>query len=555
MQARHRINSADRGSQFASLSFDASVLEIFPCLAVGAPIYIVPQEVRPDVFQLCRFFDLERISVAFLPPAVYVALMNRSLPRMRVLLVGGEKLTGFIPQDYDLINIYGPTENTVITTTYHVTAMQPNIPIGKPLSNQRIYIIEPQSLTLQPIGIAGELVVAGEGLAEGYLNRPELTAEKFVYLQCLENQTPERVYRTGDLARRLPCGTIEFLVRIDSQVKIRGFRIELGEIEHTLAAHPMVRQAAVSPMESASGQQVLCAYLVLNAGGESISKALEDDEWREYLEVQLPEFMIPSFYVVLPRLPLTANGKLDRRNLPAPDESLDDDALRNQGPRHPLEEKMLELWAGVLGLEKRAIGIDSHFFRIGGHSLKAAMLLAHVERELGVQIPLTQLFRFPTIRGLCAAIEAMDTTARHSLVAACEKMDVYPLSFNQRRLFFLERMEGIGTTYNVPFAMILDGEPDLDLLERSFVRLIRRHEILRTAFLLHQNRPIQRIHEPDDKLVCQWTLVRTQGEEDRIDDIIVSLGLVEIKGSHTQKEYVAYYDETLLSDSNKSNVL
>jgi amino acid adenylation domain-containing protein/non-ribosomal peptide synthase protein (TIGR01720 family) len=522
MKQQHQLNADDKGSQFASLAFDASVLEIFTNLAVGAPIYIVPPDARPDARKLCGFFDRQRISVAFLPPAVYLTVMKHALPSMRLLQVGGEALTGFCRHDYDLINIYGPTENTVMATSFHVTKMRPNIPIGNPLSNERIYIVEPGSLVLQPIGVAGELLVAGEGLAAGYLNRPELTAEKFVEIRFSKTEGPERCYRTGDLARRLANGTIEFLGRIDSQVKIRGFRIELGEIQHRLAAHPLVRQAAVVDRESRGGERTLCAYMVLSASaGEHSAESLEE-ELRGYLAKTLPEFMIPSFFTVLEALPLNASGKLDRRRLPEPVDNSAEGAVVSQGPRNRLEERMRTLWAEVLGLEEMGIGIDSHFFRLGGHSLKGAMLLAQVERELGTQIPLTHLFRFPTIRRLCEALQSMERSEAPAFIEAVEKMEVYPLSFNQRQLFFLEQMEGIGATYNIPFAMTIFGKPDLDLLDSSFKRLILRHDILRTSFFMLQNQPVQRVHLETDHLVSQWTMERMKADEADLDGIIDS---------------------------------
>lgn len=515
MMAHRLLTDRDRASQFASLSFDASVLELFPTLAAGAPVVIVPPEIRPDADRLHRFFIREQISTAFLPPAVYLSIMDRTLPGMRVLQVGGETLTGYYRQTYQLINIYGPTETTVLATCFPVTELIGNIPIGTPIVNQRIYIICPHSLTLQPLGVAGELVIAGFGLAAGYLNRPELTEEKFVQLTLDPGRPMERCYRTGDLARRLPDGHIEFLGRIDSQVKIRGFRIELGEIEHVLSEHPAVLQARVLARHSAAGELMLCAYLVSTDSGRQ--------DWRSYLAQRLPEFMIPSFFVELPQLPLTPSGKLDSAGLPAPDENLKSDNIGFQAPLNSRQRTMRRLWSDVLAVEERAIGIDSHFFRLGGHSLKGAMVLARVEREFGVQIPLTELFRRPTLWGLCALIEEMDQTERGSGIEPAEKMEAYPLSFQQRRLFLAQQMEGIGATYNIPVALRIDGAVDLDLFERAFTGMIQRHEILRTGFYKDGQRPVQRVLDSDDPLVRQWTMGREPGEGRSLEDVVGQL--------------------------------
>ncbi|WP_425279757.1 condensation domain-containing protein, partial [Bacillus velezensis] len=309
---------------------------------------------------------------------------------------------------------------------------------------------------------------------------PELTAEKFVPNPFLPG---ERMYRTGDLARLLPDGNIEFLGRIDHQVKIRGYRIELGEIENRLLKLPMVREAVVISREDKDHQAYLCAYVVLESpAAESVK------EIRSQLANELPDFMIPAFFVQLDKMPLTANGKVDRKELPAPDLN-DLGSLGYEAPRNAVEETLSSIWRDILGTERA--GINDHFFEMGGHSLKATALVSRIHKELKTEVPLRQLFQSPTIKGIAEFISA----GRESVYASIQKVEEqesYPLSSAQRRLYILNKIEG-GVSYNIPLAMEIQGDLNISQLEKAFLALIERHEVLRTSFSMEDGVPVQKI--------------------------------------------------------------
>ncbi|WP_367387265.1 amino acid adenylation domain-containing protein [Bacillus vallismortis] len=486
------VSENDNSAVYASMSFDAFSWEIFPYIITGASIHILSDDLKLDVRKLNQYFNDHHISISFLPTQMceqFMVLKNNSLRR---LLTGGDKLNQFNHQNYQIINNYGPTENTVVTTSYIVNEHSKNIPIGKPISNNKIYILD-QNNSLVPVGVPGELCVSGAGLARGYLNRPELTAEKFVPNPFLPG---ERMYRTGDLARLLPDGNIEFLGRIDHQVKIRGYRIELGEIENRLLKLPMVREAVVISREDKDHQAYLCAYVVLESpAAESVK------EIRSQLANELPDFMIPAFFVQLDKMPLTANGKVDRKGLPDPDlDSLGDRGY--EAPRNAVEETLASIWKDILGTER--VGINDHFFEMGGHSLKATALVSRIHKELKAEVPLRQLFQSPTIKGIAEFISA----GRESVYASIQKVEereYYPLSSAQRRLYILDRIEG-GVSYNIPLAMEIQGDLNISQLEKAFLALIERHEVLRTSFSMEDGVPVQKIAPlVDFKVGCHKT--------------------------------------------------
>lgn len=489
------VTEKDRATKYAGFGFDASVWEMFPYLVSGAAIHVIPEEIRLDSTQLHAYFKKHGITISFLPTQFCEHFMTMDHPTLRVLLTGGDKLKSFSRQNYDLYNCYGPTENTVVTTAYKVTELTPNIPIGYPVDNSRVYILDAYGHQ-QPVGIAGELCIAGSGLARGYLNQPELTGQKFVPGGITGE---ERLYRTGDLARWTEDGVIEFLGRIDHQVKIRGFRIETGEIEHRLLQHPQVSEAVVVDLEDASGAKYLCAYVV--ADGE-----LAYGEMKAFLAEQLPDYMVPSKLVGLQELPLTANGKVDRRALPAPAASLDEG--RYEAPAGEWEEKVAAIWSEVLGLGR--VDACESFFTAGGDSLKAVLLQAKLERRFGASVPVTLLFERPTVREQAEWIEqaASESSCRNEQAAATETAgtgpDViakgpartsYPLASAQKRLYFIEQMEQVGTAYNAPFAFRIEGEVDQPRLEQAFRTMIARHDAFRTSYQWENEEIVQRLHD------------------------------------------------------------
>nr|WP_325050181.1 condensation domain-containing protein [Cohnella faecalis] len=316
------------------------------------------------------------------------------------------------------------------------------------------------------------------------MNQPELTAEKFVANPFAPG---ERMYRTGDLARWLPDGNIEYLGRIDEQVKVRGHRIELGEVESALRSHESVKEATVIARKDEEGSAYLCAYFVTNGN-------LGAAELRKHLSEMLPQYMIPSFFVRVEQMPLTPNGKLDRKALPSPEGTLERGTVY-EAPRNALEETLANIWQGVLGVS--AIGIADNFFELGGHSLKATTLVSRIHKELNVQVPLREVFQSPTIKELAQAIRGMEAHAYASIEPAPLR-EYYPVSSAQKRMYILSQLQGAEQSYNMPGAVMMEGKVDRERFERAFRQLIARHEALRTSFEWVEGEPAQRIHPEVD---------------------------------------------------------
>ena len=402
------------------------------------------------------------------------------------LIVGGEQLSGAALEEWraknpaaTVINEYGPTESTVGCVAYSVRPGDPGrtgaVPIGKPSWNAQAYVLD-AGLALVPSGTVGELYVAGDGLARGYFGRPDLTAARFV--ADPHGPAGSRMYRTGDLARWRPDGELEYIGRVDEQIKLRGFRIELGEIETALAALPGVAAACVLLREDRPDVKRLVAYV---AGAPD----LDTGALRTALATAVPEYMVPSAFVALAELPLTVNGKIDRRALPIPETPEDSGPTR--APRTAREEVLCTLFADVLGLTR--VGAEDDFFHLGGHSLLATRLAGRIRSTFGVEIPVRAVFDHPTVRALATELDGA-ARARTALVPA-QRPDVLPLSPAQQRLWFLNRFEGPSTTYNVAMILNLTGTVDAAALDSALKDLIGRHESLRTIFPEHQGQPRQ----------------------------------------------------------------
>ena len=418
-QRAFAISPLDRATQVAGLAFDASVWELWPYLAAGAGIHLPDEETRALPARLRDWLVDQRINIGFLPTPLAEAVLPLDWPRratLRTLLTGGEKLHHYPAPSlpFELVNNYGPTENTVVTTSGLVLPKQrvdgpPSI--GRPITNNQVYLLD-QHMQPVPVGVAGELCIGGDSLARGYLSRPELTAEVFIPNPFSE-EAGARLYRTGDLAHYLPDGNIEFLGRIDHQVKIRGFRIELGEIETVLGQHPAVRETAVLAREDVPGDPLsppqperdeglragkrLVAYVVPSDGQDPIVGHL-----RRFLGEKLPEYMVPSAFVVLEALPLMPSGKVDRRALPAPGPERPALGGAYVMPRTLVEEVLADIWGEVLGVEE--VGIHDNFFELGGHSLLVTQVVSHIRQSLGVELPMQTLFRAPTVGSLAAGM-------------------------------------------------------------------------------------------------------------------------------------------------------
>lgn len=395
-QRAYGVTPADRASQVARLAFDASVWEIWPYLTAGASVHIPERETRTSAEGMIAWLAAERITLCFLPTPLMEAALQEEWPEglaLRALFTGGDRLGRIPPKTFPfcLFNHYGPTESTVVTTCAPVCAEDREPPIGRPIANTRVYVLDPH-LQPVPVGVPGELYIGGDGLARGYLNRPELTAERFVPDPAAGEA---RLYRTGDRVRFRPDGQLEFLGRMDQQLKIRGFRVEPGEIEAALVRHPAVREAVVVAREDIPGQRRLVAYWV-QAGDHSPGP----DELRAFLQESLSSYMVPQAFVRLERFPLTANGKIDRRNLPAPEAP--GPGRASPAPRSPAEEAIAAIWAEVLELEQ--VGIHDNFFELGGHSLLATRAVSRVRAEFGMELPVQALFEAPTVAELALAL-------------------------------------------------------------------------------------------------------------------------------------------------------
>uniref|UniRef100_UPI00046B0577 non-ribosomal peptide synthetase n=1 Tax=Caldalkalibacillus mannanilyticus TaxID=1418 RepID=UPI00046B0577 len=500
-----QIVQDDHFLQQASISFDTSVEELYPPLVTGASLVITSKDDMLDSKILAEKIAQEKISIVSCSPLLLNEL-NKHLHdhSVRIFISGGDVLfkshfLNLVPAK--VYNTYGPTEGTVCATYYQCTYdEQQSIPIGKPIANKKVYILN-ASNQLQPIGVPGELCVAGTGVARGYLNRPELTAEKFV---ANPFEPSEVMYRTGDAARWLPDGNIEYIGRLDNQVKIRGYRIELGEVEAQLLNIDSVQEAVVTAHEDTSGEKNLCAYYV-----SSLTWSIS--ELREKLVQALPAYMIPTYFVQLEQLPTTSNGKVDRKALPAPEAALQSSA-EYVAPRTEEEEKLVQIWREVLGVEK--IGVKDHFFDLGGHSLRAMNLVSKINKEMNVNLPLRAVFRSPTVEAMAEVIGGLEKN-QHMSIPKVSDSDVYPVSSAQKRLYILHQLVGGEQSYNMPSELILEGPLDRERLENVFLELIHRHETLRTCFEMVEGEPVQRIQSD-----VHFEMPYIQAGEKEINEIV-----------------------------------
>jgi amino acid adenylation domain-containing protein len=485
----------------STLSADLGNTCIYPSLLSGGCLHVIPFEVSMDSKRFLDYADRHSIDVLKIVPSHLATLLDvenskELLPR-RYLITGGESLSlelvekiEALQPDCEVINHYGPTETTVGSLTFRLAEGGGNqsgtsgIPIGRPIANTRIYILDARREPV-PVGVAGELFVAGAGVAAGYINQPESTAERFCP-EVFRNDPDAKMYRTGDLARYRPDGNVEFLGRADDQVKIRGFRIELGEVERALARHNAVNQAAVITHADERGDRRLIAYVAARR-----DQALTADMLRDWLREQLPDYMIPSAILMLPQLPLTSNGKVDRRNLPNPKQATA--GVRNSAaPRNATETVIERIWAEVLRVDR--VGVEDNFFAIGGHSLLATQVMSRICRALNVMVPLRRLFESPTIAALA---EIVGQTQREAQAAAAPPItpaprdQPLPLSFGQQRLWTVAQLEPNSYRYNVPKAIRLSGSLNTQALATAINSVVERHEVFRTTYAAQGGRPVQ----------------------------------------------------------------
>ena len=479
---------ADRIAQASNTAFDAATFEIWGSLLHGATLVGVPQNIMLSPHHFAAYISEQRITTLFLTTALFNQFANvvpQAFKNLKYLLIGGEAVN---PKSFKvvlrqgppqkLIHIYGPTESTTFACWYVVQNVPEgviNLPIGRPISNTQIYILDSQ---LQPvsIGTPGELYIGGDGLAQGYLNRPELTEERFIP-HPFQVSAGNRLYKTGDLARYLPDGNIEFLNRLDNQVKIRGFRIELGEIEALLNQHPDVYQSVVIVREDIPGDKRLVAYIVPHQ-----KLAANTTKLKHFLAEKLPHYMIPTTLMILDSLPLTANGKVDRRHLPAGDRSRPDLDEIFVAPRNPIEEKLTVIWTQLLGLD--LLGINDNFFQLGGHSLIATQMLSRIREVFAVELSFLQIFANPTINAIAQLIAqgGEESQWQRPAIKRISYEGLVPVSFSQERIYFVQQLAPDNSAYQFQATMEFKGLLDVQILERCLNEIVQRHEIFRTTY-------------------------------------------------------------------------
>ncbi|KMM93365.1 non-ribosomal peptide synthase/polyketide synthase [Pseudomonas lini] len=498
------LNTEDRIPQTASVAFDISVWQFLAAPVLGATVHILPDDVAHDPQRLLQVLASERLSVLEIVPSLMRTLLalcpcDLQLPDLRWVLPTGEALPPTVARDWfarfpdiALMNAYGPAEcadDVAFQPIFEAPdANVSHMPIGQPTANNCLYVLD-ESLRPVPVGVAGEICVGGVGVGRGYLHDPQRTADAFIDHPQLDG----RIYRTGDLGRWRADGVIEYLGRRDQQVKLRGHRIELTEIEHRLAQHPNVREAAVLLRENSVGEAWLVAYWSAH------DDTLGSEGLNEHLRAQLPPYMVPAAFVCLERLPLNNNGKVDRKALAAQELNWQAATQESIAPRNELETAVAKIWADVLGRD--TVGVEDNFFTLGGHSLLATQIVARLRTHFKLDLPLRVLFEQPTVALLAVAIAARqaDAAAPQAAVISAPKAQprpsLLPLSFSQQRLWFIEQLTPGTTLFNIPFALHLKGELNVEALHASLNDLLVRHEILRTGIRSTDGVPSQHISE------------------------------------------------------------
>jgi amino acid adenylation domain-containing protein len=489
------IGPGDRFLQLASLGFDASVLEIFTALSTGACLVLTRRETLLSGEALGRELREQGITAIAIPPSLLDTVEELDLPALRSVIVGGEACSAATAARWApgrrLINAYAPTEATIYATAALCSGdgAEPP-PIGRPIPGIVVRLLDPDGDPV-PDGELGELCLGGAGVVRGYLNRPELTAERFV--PDPSGAPGERLYRSGDLSRALPSGELQFAGRVDTQVKIRGHRIELGEIEAVLGQSPEVQTAAVLARDDEGGRR-LVAYVVRRAGGDG---RIGVPELRELLGRKLPDYMVPPVFVFLDAMPMTPTGKVDRRALPAPGRERPDLGSELVAPANSLEAALARIWEELLGLDR--VGVRDNLFELGGHSLVAAQIVTRTREDLGLDLPLRDVFEHPTVAELALRLEGLSAARGPERLPPIERAprdQPLPLSFAQERVWFLNQLAPGSIAYNFQFTVRFAGALDPAALARTLSEIVRRHEVLRTSFPAVDGRPVQVIHPP-----------------------------------------------------------
>lgn len=504
----------ERVLQFAEHSFDVCFQEIFSTLINGGKLFIISEDDKRDVKVLNQFLKENDIKTAFLPTSYFKTISSieeeflEISTQLKHIVTAGEQLVvnecnqNILQKgEVQLHNHYGPAETHVVTT-YTITPNDKGSipPIGKPILNTEIHILNSKGIE-QPIGVVGEIYIGGENLARGYLNRPTLTNEHFI----IDPYLNKRLYKTGDMGRWLPNGNVEYIGRSDDQVKIRGYRIEIGEIESNMLSIDFVKEVFVIAIDSS---QQLCGYVVLEQGYSVI-------DVKENLRNILPDYMIPSYIIQVEKFNLNTNGKIDRKTLPEPTQ-LNDEKIFIPAELNT-EKRLVTIWKDLLGV--RHIGKKDNFFDLGGHSLKATILVTHIKSEFQVNLSVKSIFGNPTIEEMAREITLMENT-NFSPIPSIEEKKYYKLSSAQTRLYAIQQQRGAELSYNMPTIMEIQGELNINRLEKILGEIIDRHQILRTTFELVEGELVQNVHKHMNPQVSTYSTADNKSVEDIIDSFI-----------------------------------
>ena len=516
-QDHFNLGQTDRVLQKTTYCFDVSVWEFFWPLMAGATLVVASPDSHKEPVLLKREIDRYGITLLHFVPSMLEVFLGEVIPgelsSLRQVLCSGEALTAHqVTAFYEvftsarLFNLYGPTEAAIDVTYWDIPpelGATSTVPIGRPIAHTDIYMLD-AALQPVPVGAPGQLCIGGMGLARGYLNRPELTAEKFITHPF---KSGERLYLSGDLGRWLPDGNIEYLGRLDQQVKVRGFRIELGEIENVIQLSGLVRQVVVSAEADNAGVRRLVGYVVIDGGFSR--KSLTD-----HLLERLPEYMVPHLWVTLESIPLTSNGKVDRKALPSPAQ-LDHQHDHYKGPRSESEVILVSAFEEVLQAER--VGIFDSFFHLGGDSLSAMRLVSHLRRRNGLELSVRNVFEYPTIDQLSGQLRAVASEQTGAKLGALTHPVLIPMSFSQERLWFIDQLEG-SVHYHIPSVAHLTGTLHVDALARAFRELVNRHEVLRTTYFHQDDQNYQSIQSADD-----WSMGRLESANEDVDELVQQL--------------------------------
>lgn len=499
-----KLTQEDITAAYASFGFDASVMDMFPILMAGGQVHIISQDMRMDLMALNEYLNKNHITVLFLTTQLGRQLVefidNRSL---RALFVGGETLVPIAPPlNYEVYNMYGPTECSVVSTVFKLDALYDRVPIGKPLDNYAAYVVDKNG-DLAPVGVAGELLIAGLGVGQGYLNRPELTREKFIANPFTDDEVFQYMYRTGDVARYLPDGNIDFIGRRDTQVKIRGFRIELSEIEARIREYQNIEDATVMSMDDPNGGKQVIAYIVSK-------EAVTISELNRFISSKLPVYMVPAATMQIDKIPLNANGKVDKRALPKPTVTWEDDYV---APVTQLQKQLAGIAQEITG---QAVGLTSSLLNLGLTSISSIKLAVLIQKATNKTIGISEIMGSKTIEKIAALLEAREAI---ELKEAYEKRDSYPLTQNQYGIYVECEKAPDSLVYNLPFAFSIPEDIDIKRLTAAIVQVIEAHNYVKVRLSLKNGDVVQISNEAEEVDIPVVVCEKDAYEQAKVDFI------------------------------------